>query len=341
MKGGVGRWAMGARRLLLGVAAGVALAGATGAADAQAPARLQYGVRVAPDTVTVGDTIRVVVRVRAPVGAEIHFPADPDTTAALQPLRPRRIATAPDTSALDQSATYTLAAWDVDSQRVALGDVVVRLDDSERRVALGEAVVFVRSVLPADSTQRVPKPVRALVTPGVWPWWWLAVAAAVLALLAGWIWWRRRRRVGAAAAPPEDAYARAAREFARVDELRLPDAGEPGRHVALSVEVLRDYLAARIADANRAHTSAELVRALRGTTLAPRDGLARLLAEADLVKFARSPVSREHAWELGRDARRLVDETEQRWTAEQARLAAAAAAAGEAARKASVRRNAA
>lgn len=320
-----------ARRRLLAVA----LVVVAGDAVAQAPARVQFGLRLSRDTVTVGDPFQVVVRVRAPVGAEIEFPADPDTSGALQPLRLRSVRTAPDTSALDQSAVYTLAAWDVDSQRVALGEAVVRLDGEERRIRVGDVAVFVRSVLPADSAQRVPKPPRALVTPRAWPWWWLAVAAGVLALVGAWIWWRRRRRTGTASDAGEDAYERATREFARVDGLRLPDAGESGRHVALVVEVLRDYLASRARDASRAHTSGELVRALRASRLVPREALARLLAEADLVKFARSPVSRDHAYELGRDARTIVDETERAWAAERAAAEAAAReAAAQSARKA-------
>jgi hypothetical protein len=278
--------------------------------------RVQYGVRVSPDTVTVGDPLRIVVRVRAPMGAEIEFPRDPDTTGALQPRDPRVVRTAGDTSMLDQSATYTLSAWDVDSQFVDLGEAIVRLDGDERRVPIGRVGVFVRSVLPEDSAQRVPKPPRALIEQRAWPWWLLALlAAAVIATgLLVW-WWRRRRRV--IIAPAEDPYDQARREFARIEALRLPEAGEPGRHVALAVDVLRDYLAARVTGAMRSATSFELVSGLRAQRVVPRDRLARLLSEADLVKFARSSVTRDHAYELGREAATLVDDVQAAVVAEE------------------------
>lgn len=313
----------------VGLALLAALALARPAAAQDTTFRLQYGIKVMPETVTVGDPLRVVVRVRAPIGAEIAFPSDPDTTGALQPREPRVVRTAPDTAALDQSAIYTLAAWDVDSQAVALGDVVVRWEGEERRVRLDSVRVFVRSVLPADTALRVPKPPRTLVEPRVWNLWWL-LALLALAIIGWLIWWWRRRRAAVPAAQ-EDPYERARRELARIEELHLPDAGEPGRHVALTVDVLRDYLAARVGVASRAHTTSELVGALRGVRAVARDRLARLLSEADLIKFARSPVSRDHAYELGREAAAIVDEVQARLVAEE--QAAREAAAREAAQR--------
>lgn len=289
-----------------------------GAQETTESARVQYGVRVLPETVTVGDPLRIVVRVRAPVGAEIAFPADPDTTGALHPRDPRTVRTARDTAALDQTATYTLSAWDVDSQFVRLTDVVVRIDGVERRIPLGRFGVYVRSVLPADTAQRVPKPPRPLIEPRIWPWWLLAlIAAAIVALLLLAWWWRRRKR-RALIVPIDDPYARAQHEFARIDALKLPEAGEPGRHVALAVDVVRDYLAARLPGPSRSHTTTELILTLRGSHAVPRERLAHLLAEADLVKFARSPVSRDHAYELSRESTALVDEVERRHQAEEA-----------------------
>jgi hypothetical protein len=42
-----------------------------------------------------------------------------------------------------------------------------------------------------------------------------------------------------------------------------------------------------------------------------------LLSEADLVKFARSPVSRDHSWQMGRDAAAIVEEVQSRIIAEE------------------------
>jgi hypothetical protein len=273
--------------------------------DSQDGARVSYGVKTSTDTVRIGDPFILSVRVRTPPGATIEFPAGPDSTSAVQLLDPRTVRTAADTAALDQTATYRLAAWDIGPQPIVLGDVIVSGVGADRRISVGRPSIFVRSVLPADTSLRVPKPARPLIDQAIPRWWlWaLIAAAAALALLVLWRWWRRRPR---AAPPVEDPLAVAEREFARVEALRLIEAGERGRHVALMVDVLRDYLAARYANAPLSLTTSELTRALHRDATVPLERLARLLDEADLIKFARRPITREHALELGREARLIV-----------------------------------
>lgn len=286
---------------------------------------VQLGVAAQPETVTVGDPLRITVRVRAPAGATIAFPDAPDTTGALQPLDPREVAAGPPGDASEATAIYRLVAWDVGAQTARLGDVVVRLGTLERRVSLAGAGVFVRSVLPADSALRVPKPPRdpfELPT----PWWWLAALLLGIlgVLLLLWWWWRRRQR--GAPEKVEDAYELARRELARIEGLGLVEAGERGRFVALVVDVVREYLARRVAVANVALTSTELLDAVRADHRVPLGRLAPVLAETDLVKFARRPVTAERARELAREARAVIEEVEQ--------ATVAAAAAASAARKA-------
>lgn len=278
---------------------------------AQAPAQPQYGMAVSADTVTVGDVFRLSVRVRAPEGATINFPSGPDSTAKVQAVDSLAIVRGNVPGFVEETGTWRLAAWDVGQQPIQMGDLVVQLPGGgEWRRPLSAAAVFVRSVLPEDSTKRVPKPARALFeapAPPLWPWYLLAVAIA--ALVAWWLW--RRRRRGALGDPGEDAFARAEREFARVESLRLVAAGEPGRHAALMVEVLRDYLARRFGPFPLALTSTELLAATSHEPLVPRDRLAPLLAEVDLVKFARRPVTGERATQLGGEARAIVARVEE------------------------------
>jgi hypothetical protein len=101
---------------------------------------------------------------------------------------------------------------------------------------------------------------------------------------------------------------RAEAEFQRIEALALLDAGERGRYVTLTVEVLRDYLAARYAEATLSLTSTELQRSIRHLPHVPQDRLTRVLTDADLIKFARRPVSTERARDLGREARAIVNE---------------------------------
>ena len=65
-------------------------------------------------------------------------------------------------------------------------------------------------------------------------------------------------------------------------------------------------LAARYPEAPLSHTSLELLRDLRGQRFVAHDRLARVLTDADLIKFARRPVSGDRARELGREARAIV-----------------------------------
>jgi hypothetical protein len=291
------------RRLLVVAACAVVIAPDGIAQQPQIPVRA--GVSVSPDTVRVGDPFRITIGVRAPRGATIEFPTATDSTSAVQSLDPVSIRTTADTTAFEQYADYRVAAWDVDKQRLRFEDVVVRLGRLERKVSVNGHTVFVKSVLPEDSAQRVPKPPRSLYEFRMFPWWWLLVAAAIIGLLLLWWWWRRRRKRPALALVV-DPYERAEAEFTRIERLGLLDAGERGRYVALMTEVLRDYLAARYTEAALSNTSLELLRALHGQRFVPQDRLMRLLTEVDLVKFARKAIGTERARELGREARAIV-----------------------------------
>jgi hypothetical protein len=277
-----------------------------------APARLaqpaipvQMGYTIEPDTVTVGDPFRLTVRIHAPRGASVEFPAGPDSGAAVDALDPRQERQGPDTAALDITTTWRMAAWDVGNLPLLLQDIVVKLEGHERRIPLGALTVHVKSVLPADTAQRIPKPQRALFEFGI-PWWyWLLAALAVIGLIGlFWWWWRRRRK--RRQGEIEDPYADAEAEFERVERLGLVEAGERGRYVALMVEVLRTYLSRSIPEAHPSLTTNELLIAVRENPFVPVNRLALVLADTDLVKFARRSATAERARELGAEARGIV-----------------------------------
>lgn len=267
---------------------------------------VKAGVTAAPDSVRIGDPFRVTVGIRAPRGATIEFPRTTDSTSTVQSLDPVAVRTSADTTAAEQYADYRVAAWDVGSQPVRLADVIVKYNGAERHVPLTGATVFVRSLLPADTALRTPKPPRALFEFTPFPWWIVAIIAAAIVATGLFLWWWIRRRRKPVVRVVVDAYSHAEAEFTRIEALALLEAGERGRYVTLMVEVLRDYLAARYAEASLSLTSTELQRSMRERTFVPTERLTRLLTEADLVKFARRPVSTERARELGREARAIV-----------------------------------
>ena len=300
---------------LLAGAATDAFAQAGAAVPATSTITVQAGAAVDRDTVTVGDVVRLTVRVRAPLGATVNFPTGLDSLAPVQALEPPVVQDGGDSTVVDRIATYRLSAWDVGPQPIRLGDVVVQADDGDRRVVLTLPRLFVRSVLPADSAQHVPKPARDLLgvrAPIPWWWWALAALAALAVGLLIWWWIRRRRR---AAHPTGDPFADAEAAFVRIERLRLPEAGEPGRHAALMTDVLRRYLAARLESASLAQTSGELLAAMRGVSTVPFDRLRRLLDEVDPVKFAAAPIAAPRARELGEEAKAIVREEHTRATA--------------------------
>ena len=266
--------------------------------------RLQGGITITPDTVRVGDPFTVAIRVRAALGATIEFPAAPDSGGPVEPLDPVQIGTTADSTGVDQTASYRLAAWRVGTFQIPFADVLVRQDIGNRRVEVSGVVVHVVSVLPADTAGIEPKPPRAVFTFGL-PWWvWALAAAVAIAILSLIIWlWRRRR---SAPVMHEAPYAIAQREFQRVEGLGLLAAGERARHVSLMVEVLRDYLASVVAGASVAQTSNELAGAMRRANVGVSARSAALLSEVDLVKFARRSVTAERATTLGREAQAIA-----------------------------------
>jgi hypothetical protein len=280
---------------------------------AQQPARntVSTGVTMSKDTVTIGEPFEVRVRVRAPYDAQISFPDNPDTSGTVQGRDPRVIITTDSTDFLDQTAIYRLAAWDIGQQPVRIGNITVTSSLANSRgnrpIDIASVQVFVRSVLPADSALRVPKPARPIWETKAFPWWILAVIAAIIAIgLAIWWWMRRRRRPKPAIVI--DPYVRAQKEFTRLESMGLVDAGERTRFVSLVVEVLRDYIAARFPDGSLALTSRELVSAMRRHPTVPLEQLSRVLHEADLAKFAAFALTEDRARALAREARKIVEQ---------------------------------
>jgi uncharacterized protein DUF4381 len=288
---------------------GPAQAGRSAAPDTAGQA-VQLGIVVRPETVSVGTRFIVAARLRAPEGAAIAWPPAPDTSETVEIVSSRMIDSASDSLRTEETARWRLAAWDTGTITIVFEDAVVTTPEFERRVAL-RARVYVRSVLPPDTALQVPKPARDILAAEP-PWWrWVALALLALALITVLVWWYLRRRRRKPPPAPVDAMQYAEHEFARVERMGLLEAGERGRFVALMVEVLREYLALRLPGALLSLTSTELVRFLRSRADLPVQRLVNVLAEADLVKFARRPVSAERAREIGQEARAIVREVEQ------------------------------
>jgi hypothetical protein len=271
---------------------------------------VQMGYRVNPDTVLIGQPFNLFIKVLAPKGVRFEFPLGPDTTTQ-NGVRPIELRGEKVVSMLSDTAValYHVVAWDIGTQPLRFPDVRVTFEGQERSLPLAGASVFVKSVLPADTSLRIPKPARPLIVLPVINWllWLGLLAAAIAAVLLWWAWRRYRNRPK----PPVDPYARAQQAFARIAARRLLEDGQSEEYFAAMVDIAREYLVARIPGVRRSDTSSELVRAMT-----PRDGveaeLPRLLEEADLVKFARGEIAREEAGEAGLALKAIVDHVEAR-----------------------------
>jgi len=278
---------------------------------------VQLGSKVTPDTVTVGQRFILLLKVRAPLGAKVQFPAGVDSAVAANATAPQIIGTplldsVPDANGTTRTAAYRFTAWDVGPQRLGLGNIAITLNGRTEYVSLADQSVFVRSVLPADTTLRQPKPPRPPIVLVPFNWWPLiaALIAIALALLAWWLWrWFRRRR-----AKPLPPFETAEREFARIEAMRLLESGEPERYVVLMTDVMRDYLAARVEGVHRSQTTQQLIAAA-APIHAYAAGLGQLLSRADLIKFARERSSPDEARTLGQQARAIVKQVEEHFVA--------------------------
>lgn len=286
--------------------------------SAQGGRSAQLSVRVRPETVTVGQPFMIDVRVQAPAAATIRFPVLPDSGDAIEALDPRVITETPGAD-IDRTASYRMSAWDIGERHPALAAVIVSVNGVDERLEVKVPPVIVRTLLPADTADRVPKPAREpMLTPnGLWKLWLLL--AALAAVLIGW-WWQRR---SAPKPPPaeREAYLVARGAFEALDRLALHDAGEPARHVIAHIDVLREYLGRRFPAAHQGQTPAEFARVLAGEALPSRHDMLAALLERDAdLRFAATPLSIDDAVALADEAKRIVREVQE---AHEARLRAA------------------
>ena len=278
---------------------------------------VQMGSKVRPDTVTVGQRFILLLKVRGPVGATIVFPASVDSAGENSATKPQIIGSplidsVADATGTTRTAAYRFAAWDIGVQRLGLGNIAVSANGKTVYVSLANQSVFVKSVLPADTTLRQPKPLRPpiILVPFNWIPWLLILAAIILALLA-WYLWRLYRRRRDRPLPPYEA---AEKEFERIEAMKLIESGEPERYVAMMTDVLRTYLAARVEGVQRSHTTTELLAASAPITT-HASGLPQLLGRTDMIKFARERVSGEDARAMGAHARSMVKSVEDHFVA--------------------------
>lgn len=292
--------------MLRGVA-GVLMACCLGATAARAQVVLdstgRVSFKVLPETVTVGQPFVVSLRAIPPSGRKAVAPAVPDTGGLVEPLDPAFVTRRGDTL----SVRYRLIAWQPGVLTIPFGPVLMRRDSSDLSVPVDVRVV-VASVLPADSSDRIPKDPRDLfpVVTHWWDrWWQWAIGAIIGATLLYLIdRWRTRRREPKPVI--ESPLTRAEAAFVRLDARALPSAGEGGRHVALAAEIVRQYLADLEPSLALALTNAELLQAVAPIPGMPDKQIAQLLQDVDAMRFGGRRVDPDAVRRVSGEARELV-----------------------------------
>ena len=276
----------------------------------------QVTARVTPEKVAVGEPITIELRVRAPLGTDIRFPALPDSSDVVEPLDPRQLREASSATIIDRTAVYRLIAWDTGQRVVRFGDITLTRDGATRRYPVTLPALQIRSVLPADTALRKPRPSRAVqdVPP---PWWRYAIGAVIVLAI---LWLLRKalqKRASSQDRGPDPAKV-ADEAFAHAAKLGLLDAGETGRHALTHVDVMRRYLAARFPQADLTRTAREVSEALVGAEFPILPArVSDLLLRAEPVAFARAPVRPDEARAIADEAKAIVRAVENAWRARQ------------------------
>lgn len=272
---------------------------------------------------TVGDRIPLRLSATYPAGVEVVLPELPAQWESFEVLEQRLLAPVEkEQGRLTAVREATVTLWGPGDYQMPSFAVRYReADDQLYEYTVPPLTITVVSVLSAGDTQKKDlKPQVSLTGPPLWPWIVGALSLAVLMGVVGWLLLTRlRRRARPALAPGMPLDTRSPEEIAhqeldRITALDLPVLGELKRHYTLVADCIRTYVEGRYHIPALDRTTSELATAMRrsrvdrGQVALLRD----LLAEADLVKFAKLRPPTEQARNAVAQARHIVDTTGRR-----------------------------
>lgn len=266
--------------------------------------RPQPQAAILPRDITVGDVFHAAIRVEVPAGAQLSapdvlaLPEDLEQTGRRE-VRFDTVGVPP--GSRRATLVYPLTAWRPGAYELAPVQLTLLGDGSDATVTVALPPFEVTSVLPADTAGVAPRPARDVL--GANRLWWpilLALLLAALAAAALWYWWRRRRpAVAEPVVESAPAVLPQAAALALLEELRrsgLVERGELKPFYERLTEALRRYAATVRPEWSTDLTTGELAARMPGRGGTAAGELLRILAGADLVKFARAPATAQDAW---------------------------------------------
>jgi hypothetical protein len=265
---------------------------------------VHLSVHTSPESLTVGDRVKLDVQVDAPAGLQVTFP---QTAAEDGPVSVKNLkvevpsagkGSAPAGAGADLGLArwvghYTLAVFRVGRITLAPWPVQVSADSLYAVARTDSLELYVRSTLTDSLVKADVRDLKPQAEVPVSPWPWILLGLGLLALAAGVWWWLRRRKRPRAEivplAPPRPAHEAALESLSRLESRHLPVDGKfKEYHVQLS-EILRRYLEDGFGVAALEETTEEILYDLdrHGFQTVFVAQVRALCEESDLVKFAK------------------------------------------------------
>lgn len=263
--------------------------------------------RFEPDSVLLGDHFDLVLEVVSEGNVAVGFPS---ITPEFAEGRIELIAEqGVDTLSTEEGRYHLRKRWRMTSFEPAMysiDSIGVLWTDGERIDTLfaSEPLALEVAMIPVDTAQ---KTIYDIKQPLPMPLLWgevvevgsrvLGVLVALGALVAAVVFMirARKKRAGEAGKPKEPAHVIAIRELERLSNQKLWQNGKIKEYYSRLTEILREYLEGRYGVGAMEMTSDQIVVAMRELEVEPRHiaKLGELLAESDLVKFAKYIPSEE------------------------------------------------
>lgn len=268
---------------------------------------------------TVGDPISIKLVAHYPDTLDLTLPDLPEHWGAVEVLKQSPLEPVANTdgtlTAVHEAEVAIWAPGDHQTPPLAAHyrDSVGELHE----IAVPPVSISIASVLSEGETEkRDLKPQVSLPLPSRWPFLLAGLLGGLVISAVAWVLLSRRRtvtRISTATIPadPRPPHEIAYDELDHIAALDLPALGELKRHYSLVSDCLRTYIYGRYHISALDCTTGELMVAFRQTQVdRSHAGLVRrLLAEADLVKFAKLRPPIEQARESVVVARHIVDLT--------------------------------
>ncbi|MBO5692496.1 MAG: hypothetical protein J6R74_00970 [Tidjanibacter sp.] len=302
----------------------VALMAAVGLARGQEPVRIT-DAHFEPQQVLLGDHFDLVMEVEAQEGFAVAFPdlAEGFAEGRIELLNEGGVDTVFHREGrYGLRKRYKLTSFEPSNYMLdSLGVLSVspegKVDTLMQQVGLVASV----AMIPIDTTQTtiydIKRPMKAPIYFGEFSGYLLWTVLA-LAAVAGLVYLIVRRLAGRGlggerAKPSEPPHIVAIRRLESLHNQKLWQNGRLKEYYSLLTDILRDYLDGRFGVSAMEMTSEEIIVALRGLDIMPKqyEALSRLLRESDLVKFAKYVPEQEYHEEAYLAVYYFVEESKQ------------------------------